>query len=34
VRTALACGMTLVAFARGDDFTAYAHGANIRMEAA
>jgi len=34
VRTALGCGLTLVAFARGDDFTAYAHGANIAMEAA
>lgn len=34
VRTALGCGLTLVAFARGDDFVAYAHGANIAMEAA
>jgi len=34
VRTALGCGLTLVAFARGDDFTAYAHGANIAMETA
>ena len=34
VRTALECGMTLVAFARGDDFTAYAHGVNIDMESA
>jgi FdhD protein len=28
-RTAQECGMTLVAFARGDDFVAYAHGVNI-----
>lgn len=34
VRTALTCGMTLVAFARGDDFVAYAHGANIGMDPA
>lgn len=34
VRTALGCGLTLVAFARGGDFTAYAHGANIAMETA
>lgn len=34
VRTALGCGLTLVAFARGDDFTAYAHGANIGMDPA
>ncbi|MGF6276200.1 FdhD protein [Massilia sp. UYP11] len=34
VRTALGCGLTLVAFARGDDFVAYAHGANIAMESA
>lgn len=33
VRTALGCGMTLVAFARGDDFSAYAHGANLALEA-
>lgn len=33
VRTALGCGLTLVALARGDDFVAYAHGANIAMEA-
>lgn len=31
-RTAQACGMTLVAFARGDDFVAYAHGINIDMD--
>jgi FdhD protein len=34
VRTALECGMTLVAFARGDNFVAYAHGVNIDMESA
>jgi len=34
VRTALTCGMTLVAFARGEDFVAYAHGANIGMDPA
>jgi len=33
-RTAQACGLTLVAFARGNDFVAYAHGANINMDAA
>lgn len=33
-RTAQDCGLTLVAFARGDDFVAYAHGINIAMEAA
>lgn len=33
-RTAQDCGLTLVAFARGDDFVAYAHGVNIAMEAA
>jgi FdhD protein len=33
-RTAQACGLTLVAFARGDSFAAYAHGVNIEMEAA
>lgn len=33
-RTANDCGLTLVAFARGDDFVAYAHGANIAMESA
>ncbi|WP_426192453.1 formate dehydrogenase accessory sulfurtransferase FdhD [Massilia sp. DWR3-1-1] len=33
-RTAQDCGLTLVAFARGDDFVAYAHGVNIVMEAA
>lgn len=32
-RTAQDCGLTLVAFARGDDFVAYAHGINIAMEA-
>jgi FdhD protein len=34
VRTALTCGMTLAAFARGDDFVAYAHGAHIAMDPA
>jgi FdhD protein len=29
VRTAQAAGMTLVAFARGEEFVAYAHGARI-----
>jgi FdhD protein len=33
-RTAQDCGLTLVAFARGDDFVAYAHGVNIVTEAA
>jgi FdhD protein len=33
-RTAQACGLTLVAFARGDEFVAYAHGVNIDMELA
>jgi FdhD protein len=33
-RTAQDCGLTLVAFARGEDFVAYAHGVNIAMEAA
>lgn len=33
-RTAQDCGLTLVAFARGDDFVAYAHGVNIALEAA
>jgi FdhD protein len=33
-RTAQACGLTLVAFARGDDFVAYAHGINIDMDLA
>lgn len=33
-RTAQACGMTLVAFAREDDFAAYTHGVNIDMELA
>ncbi|HJV85235.1 MAG TPA: formate dehydrogenase accessory sulfurtransferase FdhD [Noviherbaspirillum sp.] len=32
VRVAREHGMTLVAFARGDDFAAYAHRANIRAE--
>jgi FdhD protein len=32
VRTAQACGLTLVAFARGNDFVAYAHGTNINMD--
>ncbi|MES2739794.1 MAG: formate dehydrogenase accessory sulfurtransferase FdhD [Pseudomonadota bacterium] len=32
VRTAQACGMTLVAFARGDDFVAYAHGEHIQLD--
>jgi FdhD protein len=31
-RTAQQCGMTLVAFARGDDFVAYAHGVNIVLD--
>jgi FdhD protein len=31
-RTAQQCGMTLVAFARGDDFVAYAHGINIELD--
>jgi FdhD protein len=31
-RTAQECGMTLVAFARGDDFVAYAHGINIILD--
>jgi FdhD protein len=31
-RTAQQCGMTLVAFARGDDFVAYAHGVNITLD--
>lgn len=31
-RTAQECGMTLVAFARGDDFVAYAHGINIVLD--
>ena len=33
-RTAQACGLTLVAFARGDDFVAYAHDSNIDMDLA
>jgi FdhD protein len=32
VRTAQACGMTLVAFARGDRFVAYANSGNIRLD--
>jgi FdhD protein len=32
VRTARACGMTLLAFARGDEFVAYAHAENIRLD--
>lgn len=32
VRTAQACGMTLVAFARGDGFVAYANSGNIRLD--
>jgi FdhD protein len=32
VRTAQACGMTLVAFARGNDFVAYTDGAHIRLD--
>jgi FdhD protein len=32
VRCAEQCGMTLVAFARGDDFVAYAHGAHIVLD--
>jgi FdhD protein len=31
-RIAQQCGMTLVAFARGDDFVAYANGINIAMD--
>jgi FdhD protein len=31
-RTAQECGMTLVGFARGDDFVAYAHGINIVLD--
>ena len=31
-RTAQECGMTLVAFARGDEFVAYAHGINIVLD--
>jgi FdhD protein len=31
-RTAQQCGMTLVAFARGDGFVAYAHGVNIVLD--
>lgn len=31
-RTAQQCGMTLVAFARGDNFVAYAHGINIVLD--
>jgi FdhD protein len=32
VRTAQECGMTLVAFARGDDFVGYANSGNIRLD--
>ncbi|HJV86513.1 MAG TPA: formate dehydrogenase accessory sulfurtransferase FdhD, partial [Noviherbaspirillum sp.] len=32
VRTAKDCGMTLVAFARGDDFVGYANSDNIRLD--
>ena len=32
VRTAQDCGMTLVAFARGDDFVGYANSDNIRLD--
>jgi len=32
VRTAGQCGMTLVAFARGGDFVAYANDSNIKMD--
>lgn len=32
VRCAEECGLTLVAFARGDDFVAYANGANIVLD--
>ena len=32
VRTAQQCGMTLVAFARGDEFVAYANGHNIELD--
>lgn len=32
VRTARDCGMTLVAFARGDDFVGYANSGNIRLD--
>lgn len=31
-RTAQDCGMTLVAFARGEEFVAYAHGINIQLD--
>lgn len=31
-RTAQDCGMTLIAFARGDDFVAYANASNIALE--
>ena len=30
VKTAQAAGMTLIAFARGDEFVAYAHGDRVR----
>lgn len=32
VRTADACGMTLLAFARGDEFVVYAHAANLAAD--
>ena len=32
VRTAQNCGMTLVAFARGDDFVGYANSENIQLD--
>jgi FdhD protein len=32
VRTARACGMTLLAFARGEEFVVYAHAENIRLD--
>ena len=32
VRTAEACGMTLLAFARGEQFVAYAHAGNVVMD--
>jgi len=32
VRTARDCGMTLLAFARGEEFVAYANNQNIRLD--
>jgi formate dehydrogenase accessory protein FdhD len=32
VRTAEACGMTLLAFARGEQFVAYAHAGNVMLD--